>query len=73
MIEVYEKMYGEQPKVEAVHAGLECGILASKLPGLQCISVGPDILDIHTPKERLSISSSKRVWEYVKAVLSEIK
>lgn len=73
MIEVYEKMYGKQPKVEAVHAGLECGILSAKLPGLQCISIGPDILDIHTPKERLSISSTRRVWEYVKAVLAEIR
>lgn len=73
MVEVYEEMYGEQPKVEAVHAGLECGILSAKLPGLQCISIGPDILDIHTPKERLSISSTKRVWEYVKTVLSKIK
>lgn len=73
MVEVYEKMYGKQPKVEAVHAGLECGILSAKLPGLQCISIGPDILDIHTPKERLSISSTQRVWEYVKAVLEAIK
>ena len=73
MVDVYEKMYGKQPKVEAVHAGLECGILSAKMPGLQCISIGPDIMDIHTPKERLSISSTKRVWEYVKAVLREIK
>lgn len=73
MVNVYEKMYGKAPKVEAVHAGLECGILSAKLPGLQCISMGPDILDIHTPKERLSIASTKRVWEYIKAVLEEIK
>lgn len=73
MVAVYEKLYGKQPKVEAVHAGLECGILSAKLPGLECISIGPDILDIHTPKERLSISSTGRVWEYVKAVLAEIK
>lgn len=73
MVEVFEKMYGKPPKVEAVHAGLECGILSAKLSGLQCISIGPDILDIHTPKERLSISSTQRVWEYIKAVLEAIK
>lgn len=73
MVEVYEKMYGKQPKLEAVHAGLECGILTAKLPELECISIGPDMFDIHTPKERLSISSAQRVWEYLKAVLEAIK
>ncbi len=65
MIAVYERMYGEKPKVEAVHAGLECGILASKIPGLDCVSLGPQMNDIHTTEETLSISSTKRVWEYL--------
>lgn len=73
MVEVFEKMYQNPPKLEAIHAGLECGILKAKVQDLECISFGPDILDIHTPKERLSISSTKRVWEYLVEVLKHIK
>lgn len=69
IISVYEKMYGKKPSIEAIHAGLECGILSGKIEGLDCISLGPDILDIHTTGEKLSISSTKRVWEYVLEVL----
>ena len=47
--------YGSAPQIEAIHAGVECGILAGKLPGLDCVSVGPDLLDIHTPRERMDI------------------
>lgn len=65
MIAVYENMYGDKPKVEAVHAGLECGILASKINDLDCVSLGPQMNDIHTTEETLSISSTKRVWEYL--------
>ncbi len=73
MIEAYENMYGKKPTVEAIHAGLECGILAGKLPGLDCISLGPDMQSVHTTQERLSISSTKRVWEYLIAALGEMK
>lgn len=69
MIRIYEEMYGQKPVVQAIHAGLECGILAEKLPGLDCISFGPNILDIHSVQERMSISSVKRVWEYTLNVL----
>ena len=70
-MKVYEEMYGKSPRIEAIHAGLECGILAGKLPGLDCVSIGPDMKDIHTPEERLSISSTKRVWDYVLEILKE--
>lgn len=73
MTDVFEQMYGKKPEIEAIHAGLECGILCAKLPGLECISIGPDMSDIHTPQERLSISSTKRVWEYLLEVLKNIK
>ena len=73
MTQVFEKMYGRKPEVEAIHAGLECGSLCAKIPGLECISLGPDMKDIHTPQERLSISSTKRVWEYLLEVLINIK
>lgn len=72
MVLVYEKQYGEKPNVEAIHAGLECGIFCGKIPELDCVSFGPDIKDIHTSKERLSISSTKRVWEFLLNVLENI-
>jgi len=72
MINVYHKLYGSAPDVKAIHAGVECGFFAEKISGLDCISFGPDILDIHTPKEKLSISSVKRVWEYLIEVLRKL-
>lgn len=65
MLSVYEGMYGVKPEVMAIHAGLECGILASKIEDLDCISFGPNMKDIHTTEETLSISSTKRVWEFL--------
>jgi dipeptidase D len=70
MIEVYKKMYGTEPKVEAIHAGLECGLLGGKIDNLDCVSIGPDMKDIHTTEETLSISSTKRVWEYLVELLA---
>lgn len=70
-VRVYERQYGETPKIEVIHAGLECGILASKIEGLDCISIGPNMADVHTPDEVISISSIERVWEFIKAILAE--
>lgn len=72
LVRVYEKQYGKLPEVLSIHAGLECGILASKKPGLDCVSVGPDILDIHTTRERLSISSVQRVWKFLVEALETL-
>lgn len=69
MSALYEKMFGEKPVILSIHAGLECGVLADKIPGLDCVSFGPDIYDIHTTNEKLSISSSARMWEYLLAIL----
>lgn len=69
MTAVYEKMYGKKPVVEAIHAGVECGLLSDKLPGLDCISIGPDMENVHTTEEKLNIESTKRVWEYILEVL----
>lgn len=69
MIRIYEEMYGKKPEVRAIHAGLECGLISSKLEGLDCISYGPDMKNIHTTEEAISISSVKRVWEYLLEVL----
>lgn len=73
MCSVYEKMYNKPPVTEAIHAGLECGIFCGKVKGLDCVSFGPDILDIHTPKERLNIASTQRTWEFLKEVLENLK
>ena len=71
MARIYRDLFGAEAKVIAIHAGLECGLLAEKLPGLDCVSIGPDMLDIHTASERMSISSVERTWEFVKAILRE--
>ena len=69
---VYEEMYGKKPTVTAIHAGLECGLFSEKLPGLDCVSFGPDMLDIHTSKEKLDIASTARVWEFLLKLLEEM-
>lgn len=71
-VNVFEELYGKSPLLQTIHAGLECGILSSKIPGLDCISFGPNQLDVHTPDEKLHIPSVERVWEYLKAVLKAL-
>ena len=72
MVELFRSMYGRSPQVEAIHAGVECGLLVHKMPGLDCVSIGPDIRNIHTTEEELSISSTARVWEYLVRLLEEL-
>jgi len=69
---VFIEKYGREPVIETIHAGLECGILAAKAPQLQCISIGPDLFDIHTPRERLSLASAARTWEFLCALLAAL-
>lgn len=69
---VFQKVYGKAPVIQTIHAGLECGILAAKAPQLQCLSIGPDLLDIHTPRERLSISSAQRTWDFLLHLLAAL-
>ena len=73
MARTYRDLFQEEPKIQAIHAGLECGILSGKIEGLDCISFGPDILDIHTPKERLDIASTERVWNLLVEFLRRSK
>ncbi len=73
MVDVYKKMYQKEPLVMAIHAGLECGLFSGKMEGLDCVSIGPNLYDIHSPKERLSISSVQRVYEFVLEVLKAMK
>lgn len=69
MVKVFTEMYGREPQVLAIHAGLECGLLGEKLPGLDCVSIGPQMHDIHTSRERLEIASTERVWKFLLEVL----
>ena len=72
MVDAYTRMYGKAPEVVAIHAGLECGLLSEKLPGLDCVSIGPDMHDIHTSRERLDIQSTRRTWELLLEVLKNL-
>ena len=72
MASIYKDMFGKDMTVTAIHAGLECGLFCGKIKGLDCVSLGPDMADIHTPQERLSISSTERVWNFLLRVLESI-
>ena len=72
MVRLYSQMFGKEPQVVAIHAGLECGLLSEKLPGLDCVSIGPDMQDIHTSRERLHIASTKRTWEFLLEILKSL-
>jgi dipeptidase D len=72
MIEIYKEQYGSEPVIEALHAGVECGIFSGKLPGLDAVSFGPDIKDIHTTSEALSVESVKRTWNYLLEILKRL-
>ena len=71
--EKFAEKFGKEPKIEAIHAGLECGVFSSGITGLDCISVGPQMFDIHTPGERVSISSVASIYEILIEVLKECK
>lgn len=72
MVTIYNEMFGKEPQVLAIHAGLECGLLGEKLPGLDCVSIGPQMHDIHTSREKLEIASTRRTWEFLLAVLANM-
>lgn len=72
MVEEFFNCFGKKPRVEGIHAGLECGILSDKMPGLDIVSVGPEICDIHTVNERMSISSAKNNFDYILKVLERL-
>ena len=72
MVRVYREQTGKEPQVVTIHAGLECGLFSEKLPGLDAVSIGPDMRDIHSPREMLSVSSVERMWRYLLKVLREL-
>ena len=73
ILRVYRELFGKEATVEAVHAGIECGLFADSIQDLDCVSIGPDMGDVHTPREHLSISSSARTYQLLCKVLQESK
>lgn len=71
-LEVYKKVTGKEPEVKAIHAGLECGLLKQKMPNVDMISFGPDMADVHTPNEHLSIESVERTWDFMVELLKAL-
>lgn len=72
-VHVYKKLYGKEPVITAIHAGLECGLLKKTLPGVDAVSFGPNLHDVHTPNEHMEIASVERVWKFLLAYLAELK
>ena len=72
-VEAYRELYNEEPVIEAIHAGLECGMFADKIEDLDAISFGPTMKNVHTTDEMLSISSTERTWELIVKILEKLK
>lgn len=72
VVAAYREQYGEEPQVLTIHAGLECGLLLEKIPDLDAISMGPQMYDIHTTKERMDIASVERTWRLLKAIFGKM-
>lgn len=70
---LYEKMYGKKPIVEVIHAGLECGIIGDRTPGMDMISIGPDLKNPHSPDEKINIIAVGKVWDFLAELLKELK
>ncbi len=73
MFDVYQQCFGKNPHMVGIHAGLECGIFYEKIPDLDIVSFGPTIENIHTPKEKLDINSTKETWEFLLKLLESLK
>jgi dipeptidase D len=70
--QVYERLFGAKPELKAIHAGLECGLLIEKVPGMDVVSIGPQIENAHSPEERVQISSVQKFYKHLSAVLHEL-
>ena len=73
MVAVFREQYGRDPKVEAIHAGVECGLFAGKLPGLDFFFFVTEMTEIYTCRQRMHIASVQRVWRYTLEVLRRCK
>ena len=73
MTDAFMTVYGMAPRIAAQHASLECGIFSGKMPELDCVSIGPDVVNVHTPRERLRIASTWRTWAFLRETLRRLK
>lgn len=73
MVDTFTEMYGKEPEVVTIHAGLECGLFLGKRPDLDCISIGSDLRNVHSFNESMNIASAARTWDYLKEVLARLK
>lgn len=71
-VDSFTNVYGHEPEVTSIHAGLECGILAGKMPGVDMISFGPTLESVHTPDECMNVASVERTWEYLLEILKSL-
>ena len=70
--EYYKEKFGYEPTVEAIHAGLECSVFSDRIQDFDCISIGPDMIGIHTPEEKLNIASTGRIYDFICELLKNI-
>lgn len=73
MVKTFEELYGKTPEINAIHAGLECGMLSDKIPDSDMVSMGPDLENVHTAKERMNVASVERTWNYLLKILENLK
>jgi dipeptidase D len=69
----FQSMYGREPAVKAIHAGLECGIIGAKYPGMDMVSLGPTLEGVHSPDEKIFIDTVEKFWDYLLGILKNVK
>jgi dipeptidase D len=69
----YRQLFGEEPKIKAIHAGLECGLFSEKYPGMDMASIGPTMRGVHSPDERLDIAATQKFWQLLLATLKNFE
>lgn len=71
-VDSYKRLFGKEPLVRAIHAGLECGLFSEKYPHLDMVSFGPTLRGVHSPDERLLIPTVQKVWDHLLDILKHI-
>ena len=71
-IEIYKQIFDKEPVIEAIHAGLECGLIGEKYPGMDMLSFGPTLKEVHTPAEKISISTTQNTWNLLEGIIKDI-
>lgn len=72
-MKTYKDLFKKEPEISAIHAGLECGLLKKILPDTDMISFGPNLFDVHTPEEHMSITSAERTYKFLTTLLENLK